>query len=49
MKVGGGMAKLGPSPPAPAGNGENDRVKKSPDESLYDRDGFLKELDAWLR
>ncbi len=39
----GGMTKLG-APGSGAG-----RVGKSPTGSMYDGDGFLKELDAWLR
>lgn len=39
----GGMTKLGPP-----GNGTN-RAGKSPTGSMYDGDGFLKDLDAWLR
>lgn len=39
----GGMTKLGPP-----GKGTN-RAGKSPTGSMYDGDGFLKDLDAWLR
>ncbi len=42
-RVFGGMTKLGP-PGSGAG-----RFGKSPDGIMYDGDGFLKELDAWLR
>lgn len=44
MPVFRGMTKLGPS----SKNGTN-RFEKSPAGSMYDGDGFLKELDAWLR
>ena len=39
----GGMTKLGPP-----GNKTN-RVGKSPTGSMYDGDGFLREVNAWLR
>lgn len=44
MRIFGGMTKLGP----PSDNGTN-RFAKSRTGSMYDGDGFLKELDAWLR
>lgn len=40
-----GKAKLSPT----GNSGGNGVVEKSPSGSLYDRDGFLEELDAWLR
>lgn len=43
MRIFGGMTKLGPP------SDDTDRLGKSPTGSVYDRDGFLKELDAWLR
>lgn len=43
MSIFGGMAKLGP-----LSNGTN-RFGKSPTGSMYDGDGFLEDLDAWLR
>lgn len=43
MMVFGGMTKLGP-----ASNGTHE-FGKSPNGSMYDGDGFLEELDAWLR
>lgn len=39
----GGMTKLGPP------GGRENRFEKSPTGSMYDGDGFLRELDAWLR
>lgn len=44
MRVFGGMTRLGP----PSDKGMNG-FGKGPDGSMYDGDGFLKELDAWLR
>ena len=43
MRIFGGMTKLGPP-----SKGTN-RVVRSPTGSMYDGDGFLKELNAWLR
>ncbi|CAF9937803.1 hypothetical protein IMSHALPRED_000552 [Imshaugia aleurites] len=43
LRIFGGMTRLGPS-----SSGTN-RLGKSPAESMYDGDGFLRELDAWLR
>ena len=43
MRVLGRTIKLGP----PGSGGK--RVGKSPSGNIYDGDGFLKELDAWLR
>lgn len=43
-RVFGGMTKLGTP-----GNNRTNRVGKSPTGSMYDGDGFLRELDAWLR
>lgn len=43
MRIFGGMTKLGPP-----SNGTN-RVVESLTGSMYDGDGFLKELNAWLR
>ncbi len=43
VRVLGGMAKLG----ALGGGGYT--LEKSPSGSVYDGDGFLEELDAWLR
>ncbi|KAL9132794.1 MAG: hypothetical protein Q9175_006032 [Cornicularia normoerica] len=43
MRVFGGVTKLGPP-----GNGTH-RFEKSPNGSMYDGDGFLIELEAWLR
>ena len=43
VKIFGGMTKLGP-----LRNGTN-TFRKSPSGSIYDGDGFLRELDAWLR
>lgn len=40
-----GKAELTPT----GKDGGNGVVKKSPSGSMYDRDGFLKELDAWIR
>lgn len=45
MGVFDGKAKLSPT----GNNGGNGVVETSPSGSMYDRDGFLKELDAWLR
>lgn len=43
MRVFGGMTRLGP-----LGNGAN-RFGKSRSGSMYDGDGFLREVDAWMR
>ena len=42
-RVFGGMTKLGPP------GGRTSKFSKSPTGSMYDGDGFLRELDAWLR
>ena len=43
MMVFGGMTKLGPA------RNDTHRFGKSPNGSMYDGDGFLEGLDAWLR
>lgn len=45
MRVFDGKAKLSPT----GNSGGNGVVEKSPSGSMYDRDGFLEELDVWLR
>lgn len=44
MRVFGGMTRLGP-----VGAQGTNGFGKDPDGSMYDGDGFLKELDAWIR